>query len=150
MAYAFANDQLMMHKIWRKALREGKVSFDLPTVSDAVQMRFGLYNSIRPVRTGKVFDEELLRASRDCQVTLKGTSVIVQAKVMTEVMQAVMAVLGEDAKTIDNPLLSEEEHAIQESARLLLEKLGNPQAREDGSIKIEPETPTRSTPYYTR
>lgn len=150
MTHAFANDQLMMHKIWRKALREGKVKFDLPTVSDAVKLRFGLYNSIRPVRTGKVFDEELLRAARDCQVTVSGTSVIVQAKVMTEVMQAVMAVLGEDALEAESPLLSAEEHAIQESAKLLLEKLGNPQARADGTLEIEVEAPTRITPYYTR
>lgn len=123
MSYNFSEDQIMMHKIWRKAFREGQITLKMPSHSDAVKLRFGLYNAIRPIRQGKAVDAELLQAATECSINLDGTALTIQLKSKTAMMQAVVAALGEEAFTPAQTPVSAEEAEIMESQRRMLEKL---------------------------
>ena len=141
MAHQFTKEQLILHAVWLKALREGQVTIPVKSKSDATRLRFSLYNSVRPVREGKAVSPELLQAAEECSVRIDGMAVIVQLKASTDLMQAITGVLGGDvameAAAAVKPV-SAEEHAIAESQRMVMEKLGA-------------GTPaTRGTPYYTR
>ena len=123
MPYNFSEDQIMMLKIWRKAFREGQITLKMPSHSDAVKLRFGLYNAIRPIRQGKAVDAELLQAATECSINLDGTALTIQLKSKTAMMQAVVDALGEDAFTPAQTPVSAEEAEIMESQRRMLEKL---------------------------
>jgi hypothetical protein len=140
MSYSFSEDQIMMHKIWRKAFREGQITLKMPSHSDAVKLRFGLYNAIRPIRQGKAIDAELLQAASECSINLEGNALTIQLKSKTAMMQAVVAALGEDAFAPAATPVSAEEAEILESQRRLLERVQNP----------DKETPVIHDPYNTR
>lgn len=141
MSYNFSEDQIMMHKIWRKAFREGQITLKMPSQSDAVKLRFGLYNAIRPIRQGKAVDAELLQAATECSINLDGTALTIQLKSKTAMMQAVVAALGEEAFAPAQTPVSAEEAEIMESQRRMLEKLT--QSGEEGR-------PVVNDPYNTR
>ena len=141
MPYNFSEDQIMMHKIWRKAFREGQITLKMPSHSDAVKLRFGLYNAIRPIRQGKAVDTELLQAATECSINLDGAALTIQLKSKTAMMQAVVAALGEEAVAPAQTPVSAEEAEIMESQRRMLEKLT--QSGEEGR-------PVVSDPYNTR
>ena len=140
MSYTFSEDQIMMHKIWRKAFREGQITLKMPSHSDAVKLRFGLYNAIRPIRQGKVIDSELLQAASECSINLEGNALTIQLKSKTAMMQAVVAALGEDAFAPAEAPLSAEQAEILESQRRLLEKMQSP----------DKDAPVVHDPYNTR
>ena len=142
MAHQFTKEHLILHAVWRKAIAEGQVTIPTKSASDATRLRFSLYNSVRPVREGKVVSPDLLQAVQECSVRIEGLSVVVQLKANTELMQAIAAALGgtealEAAATAIAPT-SAEVQEIEDSQRKLLEKL-----EQDAQ-------PTRVTPYYTR
>ena len=141
MSYNFSEDQILMHKIWRKAFREGKITLKMPSQSDAVKLRFELYNAMRPIRQGKAVDQELLRAATECSINLGGATLTIQLKSKTAMMQAVVAALGEEAFAPAEAPVSAEEAEIQESQRRLLERMQNP--GKDGA-------PAVHDPYNTR
>lgn len=149
MPITFSKDQLMMHGIWRKAFREGGLTLKMPSRGDAVKLRFALYNSVRPVRQGKVIDEELLQAASDCVIGLSGEIVTIERKVDTPMMQAVAAVLGggegEGDWVSPGSPLTPDEAEMQESQRKLLERLS---ALEKG--EESPAPPAVHNPYPTR
>ena len=141
MSHQFTKEHLILHAVWRKAYNDGKLTIPVKSEADATRIRFSLYNAVRPVREGKVVSPDLLRAVQECSIRVEGLNVILQLKANTELMQAISDVLGgaesmEAAATIIPT--SAEVQEIEDSQRRLLEKL-----------KAD-ETPTRSTPYYTR
>lgn len=143
MAYQFTKEHLILHAVWRKAFSDGQLTIPVKSASDAARLRFSLYNSVRPIREGKVVSPDLLRAVQECSVRVEGLSVVLQLKANTELMQAISDALGgaeglEAATETAPALTSAEEQEIEDSQRKLLEKLN------------QSPLPTRSTPYYTR
>ena len=65
-----SKEQQMLQAIWRKALKQGKVEIEFKTPQDANRARFALYNSVKLVRKGKVFDDELQRAIDECIIRI--------------------------------------------------------------------------------
>ena len=148
MSQGFTKEQLLMHGIWRKAAREGKLELTLPTKADAVRLRFGLYNSVRAVREGKVLDEELRTAAEDCMISLvDDVKVVVQLKARTAFMQAIAGALGDDLEQALAASAPVSADSAQEASELaaMQERL----AKEFGQTDQEQSAP-RSTPYYTR
>ena len=139
MAYKFSPDQLLLHRIWRKAFRDGEMIIDLPTPSDAMKLRFALYNAVRPVRQGKAVDEELLKAAESCLINIAGSVLTVQSKSLMPFMQAVTAALGEEVSAEQPVPLTQEEAEIAASEERLKALLDTPE-----------QAPERVTPYYTR
>lgn len=145
-------EALLMQSVWRKAIREGEVTLQLPTESDARRVRFTLYNSVRAVRQGKVIDEELLRATQECSIQITGSTVVIQSKMRSDMMQAVLAALGESEETMlakaPAPKTMEEAE-VEASQQRLMEKLGQVSP---GTGADNENTPVgaRVTPYYTR
>lgn len=143
MAHVFNDEQLMMHKVWRKALREGKVELTLSAPGQAMRLRFGLYNSLKPIRSGKAIDAELLRASENCSISIQGNVVSVYQRALSPIAQAMLEALGDDGTaelvSTEGPITLEE-HDVAESLRLLDERL---KAAEDADAG-------RETPYYKR
>jgi hypothetical protein len=138
-------EALLMQSVWRKALREGEVVLQLPTESDAKRMRFTLYNSVRAVRLGKVVDAELLQATEECSIQIKGKTVTVQSKLRSDMMQAVLAALGETEQSLLATAAipqTAEEAEIEASQRRLMEKLGQDSPAGQPGARV--------TPYYTR
>jgi len=139
MAYQFTKEHLILHAVWRKAYRDGKLVIPVKSASDATRLRFSLYNSVRPVREGKAIAADLLQALGECSVRIDGLSVVVQVKAGTDLMRSITDALGgEDALHEGQAPVDVEEFTIMESQRKLLEELE------------KDATPTRSTPYYTR
>lgn len=138
-------EALLMQSVWRKALREGEVVLQLPTESDAKRMRFTLYNSVRAVRLGKVVDAELLKATEECSIQIKEKTVTVQSKLRSDMMQAVLAALGETEQSLLATAAipqTAEEAEIEASQRRLMEKLGQDSPAGQPGARV--------TPYYTR
>jgi hypothetical protein len=145
-------EALLMQSVWRKALREGEVILQLPSESDAKRVRFTLYNSVRAVRQGKVVDEELLRATQECSIQITGSTVVIQSKMRSDMMQAVLAALGESEETLlakaPTPKTAEEVE-VEASRQRLLEKLGQVSPGTEADNENTPAG-ARVTPYYTR
>ena len=154
--------KMLLHGLWRKAWKASEpVLVPCRTKSNAIKLRFALYNSVRFVRAGKEkADETLCEAAENVSIgTLEGdpTTLVLQRRTLSETMKTIAAILADDgagpgaevgaggsafgpafelpteAKTGEQ-LLAE---ASQERLRKLLE---------------EGEAPPvgRSTPYYTR
>lgn len=154
--------KMLLHGLWRKAWKaSAPVLVPCRTKSNAIKLRFALYNSVRFVRAGKEkADETLCEAAENVSIgTLEGdpTTLVLQRRTLSETMKTIAAILADDgagpgaevgaggsafgpafelpaeAKTGEQ-LLAE---ASQERLRKLLE---------------EGEAPPvgRSTPYYTR
>lgn len=122
----FTKEQLAYHAVWRKALAEGEVRITLKTISDARRVRFGLYNSVRPFREGKMFDPDLLRAAQECSIRLEGTTLIVIAKISTDTMQSVLEAIGLAPEALEQPVAVPMPVDIQESMAKTLQKLNEP------------------------
>ena len=122
----FTKEQLAYHAVWRKALAEGEVRITLKTISDARRVRFGLYNSVRPFREGKMFDPDLLRAAQECSIRLEGTTLIVIVKISTDTMQSVLEAIGLAPEALEQPVAVPMPVDIQESMAKTLQKLNEP------------------------
>ena len=141
MAHQFTKEHLILHAVWRKAFADGQVTIPVKSASDATRLRFSLYNSVRPVREGKVVSPDLLQAAEECSVRIEGLSVVIQLKANRVLMQEIAAALGgtealEAAMAIAPT--SAEVQEIKDSQRKLL-----------GTLEQDAQ-PTRVTPYYTR
>lgn len=122
----FTKEQLAYHAVWRQALTKGEVRITLKTISDARRVRFGLYNSVRPFREGKLFDPDLLRAAQECSIRLEGTTLIVIAKISTDTMQSVLEAIGLAPEALEQPVAVPMPVDIQESMAKTLQKLNEP------------------------
>ena len=141
MPHNFNQEQLMMHKVWRKAFREGRVELRLPTIGQASRLRFGLYNSLKLIRDGKVIDNELLEAANNCSISIEGEFITIYHRALGDAAAAMLAALGEGAEGLVSPEpITLEEDEVAKSLRLLDERL---KAAED-------ESQQRTTPYYKR
>ena len=140
----------LLQGLWRKAfLQEGPLLIPCKSESNAIRLRFALYNAVREVRKGKgKADKTLIEATNNCTIGFSPddrTTLLVQRKVMTELMQVVVDLVG-DAPELRK---SEEDMEIEASSALLLEKLKQ-------SADFSPEqSPAnlglpRKTHYYTR
>jgi len=143
MTIVFNTDQKMAHEFWRKGLREGSVSLKLPTASDAKRFRFALYNSVRYIRSGKAFDEELLKAIQECSVTTEDSTVTVSLKSMSVAMLALTEQHGITAENLSTPKTAESMEMDASAARVLALL----EAKEGNSTVATKHTSNR---YYTR
>lgn len=139
----------LLQGLWRKAFSQDEpLAIPCKTASNATRMRFALYNAVRGVRTGKdKVDDLLRRATENCSISFDPEDksiLIMQKKIMTEMMQTVAEILG------DTPELkkSDEQMEAEASLALLTKKLNE---------GVSPDQPTaadvglpRVTPYYTR
>ena len=140
----------LLQGLWRKAFLQAEpLLIPCKSESNAIRLRFALYNAVREVRKGKVkADKTLIEATNNCTIGFSPndrTTLLVQRKVMTELMQVVVDLVG-DAPELRK---SEEDMEIEASSALLLEKLKQ-------SADFSPEqSPAnlglpRKTHYYTR
>ena len=140
----------LLQGLWRKAFLQAEpLLIPCKSESNAIRLRFALYNAVREVRKGKgKADKTLIEATNNCTIGFSPddrATLLVQRKVMTELMQVVVDLVG-DAPELRK---SEEDMEIEASSALLLEKLKQ-------STEFSPEqSPAnlglpRKTHYYTR
>lgn len=153
--------KMLLHGLWRKAWKaSGPILVPCRTKSNAIKLRFALYNSVRFVRAGKEkADETLCEAAENVSIgTLEGdpTTLVLQRRTLSETMKTIAAILADDgagamagaggsafgpafelpaeAKTGEQLLAEASQERLR---RLLSEQAGEPAA-------------SRVTPYYTR
>ena len=155
--------KMLLHGLWRKAWKaSAPVLVPCRTKSNAIKLRFALYNSVRFVRAGKEkADETLCEAAENVSIgTLEGdpTTLVLQRRTLSETMKTIAAILADDgagpgaeveaggsafgpafelpadAKTGEQLLAEASQERLK---RLLSEQAGEPAA-------------SRVTPYYTR
>lgn len=128
--------------LWRKALREGEVQLDFPDVANLHRCRFALYNAVRRVRGGVEMDQELLEATEQVVMQVRGLSLFLTTKADDAIMQVVGQALKGDEELLQIAApISAEEQAMAESLARTLKLLEEP----------APEhTLRRANPYYTR
>ena len=162
----FTREQLGMHGIWKKAWNEGPVEITFDSIADARKIRFDLYNSVRLIRDGKVFDDELLRACEECSIRIEDTTLIIRKKFDAPALQRAFAVTGINPDEQQQPgdEIDEAAKASQKKlmAILAMSKEVNGPPPEDVPVLMEYKAPKeetseepvvvvpRSTPYYTR
>lgn len=139
----------LLQGLWRKAFSQDEpLAIPCKTASNATRMRFALYNAVRGVRTGKdKVDDLLRRATENCSISFDPEDksiLIMQKKIMTEMMQTVAEILG------DTPELkkSDEQMEVEASLALLTKKL-NEGVSADQPTAADVGLP-RVTHYYTR
>ena len=155
--------KMLLHGLWRKAWRASEpILVPCRTKSNAIKLRFALYNSVRFVRAGKEkADETLCEAAENVSIgTLEGdpTTLVLQRRTLSETMKTIAAILADDgagpeaevgaggsafgpafelpaeAKTGEQLLAEASQERLK---RLLSKQVGEPAA-------------SRVTPYYTR
>lgn len=153
--------KMLLHGLWRKAWKASEpVLVPCRTKSNAIKLRFALYNSVRFVRAGKEkADETLCEAAENVSIgALEGdpTTLVLQRRTLSETMKTIAAILADDgagpgagaggsafgpafelpaeAKTGEQLLAEASQERLK---RLLSEQEGEPAA-------------SRVTPYYTR
>lgn len=134
--------QDMHQAIWRKAwLSQEPLRIACPTESDAAQLRFALYNAVRPIRLGKkTADPALAEAIEGCSISLDREDprvLILRKKLDSAVVGVLQNVLG------DTPILTEEEQVVAASEAKFLAKLAETPEPEAAPV-------VRTNPYYTR
>lgn len=135
----------LLQGLWRKAFSQQEpLEIPCKTGSNATRLRFALYNSVRAVREGKKqADTALKNAVENCAIGFHPqdkTILVIQQKVMTELMQTIASIVGNDPQASK----TDDEIAMEASQAKLMEVLGSPQA-DDSPLGLP-----RSTPYYTR
>ena len=140
----------LLQGLWRKAFLQAEpLLIPCKSESNAIRLRFALYNAVREVRKGKgKADKTLIEATNNCTIGFSPgdrATLLVQRKVMTELMQVVVDLVG-DASELRK---SEEDMEIEASSALLLEKL---KQSADFSSEQSPANLglPRKTHYYTR
>lgn len=144
-----SQDTTILHSLWRKALNSPvPVKITCQTKSDAVRLRWAMYNAVAKYRPDgpkhAQADADLREAIENCSLAVEGKdpgpfALVVQRKVITSLMQAVVAALGE------TPVLDTVTMAAKESEARVMSKLAGLVEKEG-----EESPDTRSTPYYTR
>jgi len=134
----------VLQNVWRKALDQPQgITIPCKSKGEAIRLRMALYRVAKAARQADAsVDGKLRQAVMECGVSLSGAdgaTVTVANKANSQMMQSVLAVLGQ----VEDK--SAEDLMIQESQDKLLQKLAG----------LEPDAPaeqpaTRSTPYYTR
>lgn len=128
---------------WKKAAKDGVLEIPCPTLSNARQLRFTLYNAVKPVKDGKIDAPELLEAVRAVSIHLQDSPpmVVMQHRAFSPVMQSLAAALGDIEEFAEpegaEPVMTAEEEA---SLRRMQELVG----------EIAPAPGTRVNPYYTK
>jgi hypothetical protein len=153
--------KMLMHGLWRKAWKASEpVEVPCRTKSNAIKLRFALYNSVRFVRSGKEEADGALReAVENVSIgTLPGdpTVLVLQRRSLSETLQTIAALLAEDdagqgqGETRQAPVAGglALPAAAKTGEQLLMEAS---QARLQSLLEGEGPAPgTRATPYYTR
>lgn len=139
----------LLQGLWRKAFgQDDALEIPCKTKSNATRMRFALYNAVRGVRTGKDKVDDLLKqAVENCTIGFHPADrsvLIMQKKVMTEMMQTIAGILG-DAPNLRK---TDEQMEVEASQALLMKKLGEGVSA-DSPTAADVGLP-RVTPYYTR
>ena len=151
----------LLQEIWRKAFRQDEpLEIPCKTESNAKRMRFALYNAVRGVRDGATPADSLLReAAENCSVGFKPgerSTVVLQKKILTELMQVVVGIVGVAAPTTlpgnsagHSPLLkSSEELQAEEETQASLARLA--EKLKEASPGAGEGAARRPNPYYTR
>lgn len=81
--------------IWRKAFRTGKVELTLKSTAEAHKVRFALYNSLKGVKRGQEFDNELEKASRECLLQIRGNTITLTRTDSTELFATLLEAAGD-------------------------------------------------------
>jgi len=137
-------------EIWKKAARPGVDKVRVPMSSEraAQRVRFGLYNSVRGIRDGKVEceDLELVEALGVCTVYMEGPTVVVVArKDSNEDLLEMVKALGVDIEEIEG-VKTKLEKEMEESQKRLMERLkkSSESSGLDSSLNTpEPKKPNR-------
>ena len=124
----------LLQGLWRKAmLQDEPVEVPCKTASNATRLRFSLYNAVRDVRSGKAeVDKALRQAVDNCSIGFSPDDksiLVIQKKVMTDLMQTISGLVGDDPMLKKSP----EDLAMEASQSKLMEKL-----------QAQSETPTPS------
>lgn len=120
------HEHKLFHLLWKAAAKEGEKRIEMESESQAIRMRFALYNSARPVREGKLIDPELLEAIKNCTVTTEGKTLIVRAWRGDKAFQLIAAGMGislDDVEGMEKVVKSQEELQAEESAGRLFAAL---------------------------
>lgn len=142
---ALSQEQTVMLGLWRKALREGELELVLPTKSDALRMRFSLYNAMRLVRTGKLVDPELTAAAEQFSIRVEDRVVKFFPKTAGALMDVALKALG---GVVPEAPKTAEEAEVEGSLGRLLQRLGSDGTGESNPPSDGPARP--ATPYYKR
>ena len=151
--------KMLLHGLWRKAWKASEpILVPCRTKSNAIKLRFALYNSVRFVRAGKEkADETLCEAAENVSIgTLEGdpTTLVLQRRTLSETMKTIAAILADDGagamagESAFGPafeLPAEAKTGEQLMAEASQERLKRLLSGEEG----EPAA-SRVTPYYTR
>ena len=114
-------EQDIFHDLWRVG-GESPDGVTVPCESEAnaKRLRFALYNSLKPVKTGKMnADMKLQYAIDNCSLsfTEDGKGLVIRPKVSTVVNKAILAALG------NRVIKSTEELVMEESVKRMQERL---------------------------
>ena len=154
----------ILQEIWRKAFQQDEpLEIPCKTESNAKRMRFALYNAVRGVRDGRTPADSLLReATENCAVGFKPgerSTVVLQKKILTELMQVVVGIVGAGAAApsasapgnpAEHPFLlkSSEELQAEEETQASLARLA--EKLKEASPGAGEVAARRPNPYYTR
>ena len=123
-------------EIWLKARREGRLTVKLPSHADAVRTRFGLYNSVKAIRTGKLINEELKDAVDNCSINISDCTLTIMPTWEKVEVSALLGVLGKSMEEVGiAPPKTQEELDMEGMQARVLEKLQVP----DGGGEAAPQ-----------
>ena len=125
-------EQDIFHDLWRAGGEsEDGVTVPCESEANAKRLRFALYNSLKPIKKGKMTaDMKLQYAIDNCSLsfTEDGTGLMIRPKVSTMVNKAILAALG------NRVIKSTEELVIEESMKRVQERLAQPEPPQENSI----------------
>lgn len=106
-----ASEQSILQQLWIHAHKQGTITVPCGNQASATRMRFAMYNAVKSYRDGKGNPPQALRDALDnccLSLTPDKCGIIVQPKVATGNMQAILAVLGDAQIKSAEMLLAEE------------------------------------------
>lgn len=151
--------KMLLQSLWRRAYQSPEpIRVPCGTKSDAIKLRFALYNAVRLVRSGKEpADEVLKEAVENVSIGAEGEKqevLVLQLRTLSKTLQTVAGILsGEVAPGASAfgpafllpPEVKTGEQLLVEASQERLQSLLATPDEEGGAAK-----PSRVTHYYTR
>ena len=126
-----ADEKSILQQLWIHAHKQGGATVECGSQAAATRMRFALYNAVKSYRDGKGEPPQVLREAIDnCAISMTADkqSIVIQPKVSTSNMKAILAILGEAS------IKTAEELSMDESLARIMEKVAEPAKAPTGPL----------------
>lgn len=106
-------EQRLLLKAIVKSLQDGRVEFKCERREQALVLRTNFYRFLKIYRNAEAFDENVFKFIETMQLSIKGSSLVLEPKVMVQMMPIIARTLGTTVEREEQALTLELEKELK-------------------------------------